>query len=266
MAASTETEGAPKLVKSAARVADVINLLGSVPGDYSVTRIAKTLQIPKSSAHGLLETLRQKGLVTRDANGNFSLSIRLLAMATSDFDVQDLRDKARPIMQELSNRFEATTNLAALDGDSVIYIEKVQSSAQTVQIVTYVGGTLPAHATALGKTLVGHLAPDEREEWLAAHDYIALTKHTLTSRAAMEKELEFFQAHGYAVDDEEFHEGVLCIAAPVFNHTGRAVAAMSLTGIKSRWLAEGPDRVPTLGDAVREAATRLSELLGHARA
>jgi IclR family transcriptional regulator, acetate operon repressor len=122
----------------------------------------------------------------------------------------------------------------------VVYIEKVQSSAQTIQLVTYVGGTLPAHATALGKVLVANLPPDERVTWLEEHEYVSLTKHTFTDAASMEHEIRACRDHGYAVDDEEFHEGVMCIAAPVFNHTSRVIAALSVTGIKSRWLANGP--------------------------
>jgi DNA-binding IclR family transcriptional regulator len=263
MDADTDGNGATKLVKSAARVADILELLAVGGEDYSVTEISKRLGIPKSSSHGLLNTLQEKGIISRDARGCYSLSLGFLAMAGQAFNVFDIRKSARPALERLSRQFNATANLAVLDGRNVVYIEKVQDSSQrTIQLVTYVGGSLPAHATALGKALVAELPDHLRDQWLSEHEYLRVTPSTVTTREAMEAELDRTRACGYAVDDEESHPSVLCVAAPVFDHTGAAIAAMSVTGIKMQLIGDDEGQVKVLGDAVRTTADSLSKSLG----
>lgn len=254
-----------RMVKSAARVADVLNLLGEGGSDMTAAEIAKRLQLPKSSAHGLLNTLLDKGIVTRDRRGNFSLSVRLLTLATKAFDVFDVRQVARPVMVQLSNELHLTCSLAVLDGGDVVYIEKVQDNSRPVQLVTYVGGTLPAHTTALGKVLVAELPAEARDTWLDQQDYQRLTARTIGDRSEMQAAMDRYLADGYSSDENESHDGVTCLAAPIFDHTGTCVAALSVTGLNlpgTAVLSEagGP---ATVGRRVRATADSISALLGY---
>jgi DNA-binding IclR family transcriptional regulator len=253
------------MVKSAARVADVLNLLGEGRADMTAADIAKELQLPKSSAHGLLNTLLEKGIVTRDRRGNFSLSVRLLTLATRAFDVFDVRQVARPVMMELSAELRLTCSLAVLDRGEVVYIEKVQDNSRPVQLVTYVGGTLPAHATALGKVLVAELAPDAREAWLDQQEYGRLTARTIRDRHGMQAAIERYLKDGYAAEENESHEGVTCVAAPIFDHTGAPVAALSVTGLNlpDTGVLSASGSKGEIGRRVRATADSISALLGY---
>lgn len=265
----TEADGAQpdgrRMVKSAARVADVLNLLGQGRDEMTAAEIAKELKLPKSSTHGLLNTLLDKGIVTRDRRGAFSLSVRLLTLATKAFDVFDVRQVARPVMVQLSAELHLTCSLAVLDGNDVVYIEKVQDSSRPVQLVTYVGGTLPAYATALGKVLVAELSPESREAWFEQQHYGRLTARTIADRAEMQAAIDRYRQDGFALDENESHEGVSCLAAPIFDHTGHAVAAMSVTGLNLPEIGSfgEPNSYDHIGRRVRATADSVSALLGY---
>lgn len=251
------------MVKSAARVADILNLLGQGAGELSASDVARQLNLPRSSAHSLLNTLLRKGVVTRDARGNYALSIALLALASNAFDVFDIRQSARPIMQDISAQFQVASNLAVLDGPHVIYIANVHDTARPTKLTNYVGSSVPAHATALGKVLVAELPHWQREQWLAGHVFEPITSRTATDRAQFEASLEDYIATGYAVEDEESHEGVIGFAAPVLDQTRKVVAAIGLSGVKSRVLVGAGDRTQFLGATLRRAADTLSARLGY---
>lgn len=127
-----------------------------------------------------------------------------------------------------------------------------------IQIATRVGGTAPAHATALGKVLVAALAADARKLWMEQHDFVALTEHTITSRPEFEQAVRLAEQQGYALDEEEQNLRTVCVAAPIKNHSGATVAAISLTCLSVDVL---PGRALQIS-AVTLGAGRVSKLLG----
>jgi DNA-binding IclR family transcriptional regulator len=258
---TSRTEGAPT-VKSARRVARILFLLGGHPGHARLAEVADKLEIPKSSAHALLQTLVAEDLLTRRGDGDYGLSPRWIAVLVGVLDRLDVRQAALPVMSELSRRFGSTSNLGILHAGSVIYVEQVRDHTHPVQLATHVGFAVPAHATALGKVLVAELPPTQREAWLAEHQFGALTRRTVTSRAELERQLSECRRTGFALDDEEFRDGVLCVAAAVRDHRGIAVGAVSITTIKSSFLGEDRDRAVRVGPEIREAADQISRALG----
>lgn len=120
------------------------------------------------------------------------------------------------------------------------------------------GGTAPAHPTGLGKVLVAAALPaDAQQLWLEQHDFIALTEHTITPRAGFEQARRSAKQHGCALDEEEQNLRTVCVAAPIKDHSGSTVAAMSLTCLSADVL---PGRA--LQIAVTDGAGRVSSLLG----
>jgi DNA-binding IclR family transcriptional regulator len=110
--------------------------------------IAQALDLPKSTTHGLLQTLQAKEFVVRDASQRYRLSLRLFSLAATALELVDLPELARPAMEELSGRTGGTCNLAVLDGHDVLYIEKVENRDSLVRLVTHVGTRIPAHVTS----------------------------------------------------------------------------------------------------------------------
>ena len=251
---------AGRRVRSAERVAAVLELLRRSPRPLRHVDVARAIELPKSSTSNLLDTLVDVGLVRLDERG-YSLGVRLIELGAAAAERLDIRGIARPALRRLSELGIGTSNLAILQGHDVLYIEKVNNPDHVIQIATRVGGTVAAHTTALGKVLVAELAPDQRERWLTEHNFARVTAHTITSAQEFRRALEFASANGYALDDEEQNLRTVCVAAPVRDHTGATVAAISLTCL-SVDVSEGRDVQIA---AVIRGAEQVSELLGATR-
>jgi DNA-binding IclR family transcriptional regulator len=246
-------------VRSAERVAAVLDLLRRSPEPLRHVDVARALKLPKSSASNLLDTLLDVGLVRQDDRG-YALGVKLIELGAAAAERLDIRGIARPVLRDLSELGIGTSNLAILDGHDVLYIEKLNNPEHVIQIATRVGGTVPAHTTALGKVLVAALPAEERLRWLSEHPFTAVTEHTITSASRFEQALEFATANGYALDDEESNLRTVCVAAPVRDHTGTTVAAISLTCLS----ADVGDERKLQINAVIAGAGQVSELLGAA--
>jgi DNA-binding IclR family transcriptional regulator len=216
-------------VKSAERVAALLELLGERRTPLRLMDVAQALEIPKSSAHGLLQTLMAKEFVVRDEQQRYRMGMKLFSLAASALGFLDLRELARPTMEGLAERQRATCNLAVLDGHDVLYIEKVEDRSNPVRLVTHVGTRLPAHVTALGKVLVAELPEAAQSLWLSEHEFNKFTEQTRTNRSALAHDLADYERLGYAVDNHEFHDAITGFAAGIQDSTGNVVAALSLT-------------------------------------
>ena len=244
-------------VRSAERVAAVLDLLRRSPQPLRHIDVATAIELPKSSTSNLLDTLVDVGLVRLDDHG-YSLGVRLIELGAAAAERLDIRGIARPTLRQLSELGIGTSNLAILQGHDVLYIEKVNNPDHVIQIATRIGGTVPAHVTALGKVLVAALPAPERARWINDHAFTPVTENTIVSAAEFERALEFAAGNGYALDDEEQNLRTVCVAAPVRDHTGVTVAAISLTCL-SVDVAGGRD---VQIEAVIRGAERVSELLG----
>jgi DNA-binding IclR family transcriptional regulator len=147
-------------------------------------------------------------------------------------------------------------NLGVLKGDLMVYIDKVDASDRPVRLSTAVGASVPAHATALGKALLSRVSPEELTDWLDHHPFERLTAATLMTPAALRADVLKSAERGYAIDREEFHVGITCIAAPITDHRKRPVAAVSLTSLTGVVESAGEEQI---GDAVCDVARKLSE-------
>lgn len=238
-------------------MATVLDLLAHSPRPLRHGEIARATGLPKSSATNLLDTLTAVGLVRAEERG-YSLGLRLIELGAAAAERLDIRAIARPVLRELSALGIGTSNLAILQGHDVLYIEKVNNPEHVIQIATRVGGTAPAHATALGKVLVAALPPDRRARWTSEHAFVAVTEHTITSATEFARALDLAAERGYAFDEEEQNLRTVCVAAPIRDHTGTAVAAISLTCLS----VDVRDGRETQVRAVVDGARRVSELMG----
>jgi DNA-binding IclR family transcriptional regulator len=244
-------------VRSAERVAAVLDLLRRSPDPLRHGEVAREIGLPKSTATNLLDTLAAVNLITRDERG-YSLGVKLIELGAAAAERLDIRSIARPVLRDLSELGIGTSNLAILQGHNVLYIEKFNNPEHVIQIATRIGGTAPAHATALGKVLVAALAPDARERWLAEHSFVAVTEYTITSVVEFKRALKFAADNGYALDDEEQNLRTVCVAAPIRDHAGETVAAISLTCLSAD-VRDGRSRQI---DAVVKGGQQVSEMLG----
>ncbi|MEV0425763.1 IclR family transcriptional regulator [Micromonospora sp. NPDC050495] len=201
-------------VKSAGRTLEVLEALAASPHRRSLVDLARDLGIPKSSLHGILRTLAQRGWVESDLTGTrFGLGLRALQVGAAYLTADDALGLLGTVLDELSRQFGETVHLGRLDGPHVVYLAK-RESVHPLRLYSAIGRQLPAHATALGKVLLAE-RPDEEVDALLPRPLRALTRHTLSTPEALHADLAAIRRRGYAVDREESTEGIVCVAMAV---------------------------------------------------
>ena len=195
-------------VKSAARTLDVLEALAAGPCSFG--ELARTLRIPKSSLHGILGTMRDRGWVEQPAEGLVRLGLHALQVGTAYLDADEAVARTAALLDRLAATTGETVQLARLDGQSVVYLAK-RESTHPVRLISTIGGRLPAHATALGKALLAQRDPSDVRRSLT-FPLEALTSRTITDWKRLRAALQRTREQGYAVDREEAAEGLCCFA------------------------------------------------------
>jgi DNA-binding IclR family transcriptional regulator len=237
-------------VKSAGRTLDVLEVLADQPRPWTLVDLARALDIPKSSLHGLLRTMTARGWVRADETGTrFRLGMRALQVGAAYLDGDDLVSVLSAVLDELSRRLGETVHLGRIDGDQIVYLAK-RDSTHRLRLYSAVGRRLPAHATALGKALLAEL-PDGDVDALLAWPLDRLTPGTITDRIGLHRALAEVRESGFAVDREENAEGIMCFAMAV-PLTVPATDAVSVSVPTTRVTAEVErDVVAALTDLIR---------------
>ncbi|GAA2588695.1 IclR family transcriptional regulator [Dactylosporangium fulvum] len=228
-------------VKSASRTLEVLEALAASPHRRSLVDLARALNIPKSSLHGILRTMAKRGWVESDDTGTrFGLGVRALQVGAAYLMTDDTVGLLGGVLDDLSQQFGETVHLGRLDGAHVVYLAK-RESVHPLRLYSAIGRQLPAHATALGKVLLAD-RPDDALDQLLAWPLQALTAHTITTRDALRAELSTVRARGYAVDREENTEGIVCFAMAVPLQTP-ATDAISLSVPGARLGADSEEQI-----------------------
>jgi DNA-binding IclR family transcriptional regulator len=244
-------------VKSAYRALDVLEAIAGGPS--TLAELSRLLDIPKSSLHGLMRTLTDRGWVTPvDGGTRFRLGLRALQVGTRFVADDDLVGLVAPSLDRLAAATGETVQQARLDGNRIVYLAK-RDTAHQVRIISSIGSRLPAHATALGKAL---LASREDDEVTALLDppLPALTSRTLTDVDALLDELARTRDRGYSVDDGEAAEGLRCFAVAV--PSGRGVLPTDAVSVSVPAFRIHPDGESRVVEALLGEQQRLRGLLG----
>lgn len=248
-----------RIIQSVARALDVLELLSEHHREMGVTEIAGHMALNKSSVHGLVSTLHRRGFLDQNpANGKYRLGLRLLEIGFQVKDAMDLAQLAEPLIRDLVNEYRETAHLVTLDQGEVVYIYKLESP-ESIRMCSQVGRRLPVHCTGVGKAMAAFLPREELDSILDRRGLPPRTPHTITDRQAFLQELERVRSQGVAYDREEVEEGLKCVAAPIFDHQGQVVAALSLAGPAHRIDA----KAARLVEAVRASAGQVSSRLGY---
>lgn len=247
----------PGPIQSVDRALQVLETLGRI-GVGGATEIAGDLGVHKSTVSRLLASLEARGFVEGTGEwGRYRLGITLARLAGQAVGQLDLPRLSQQVCDDLAMSVGETANLAVLDGPRAVNIVEGRSPAE-VALRTWVGQSSPTHATASGKSLlVGH---DGRA--LTARlgrNLDSFTAHTRTSIAALQQDLSAARDRGWSSAREELELGLNAVAAPVYDHSGRLVAALSVSGPAYRLL---PQRFSDVGDQVHAAATELMTRVG----
>lgn len=246
-------------VKSARRAITLLEVFAARPAWLSLAEMHEATGFPRSSLHGLLRTLRDAGWIETDDTGTrFRLGVRALVCGTAYLDRDPVIPYATETLEKLREDTGFTVHYARLCGGEVVYLE-TRESRSSEHLISRVGRTLPAHATALGKVLLAELSDGELTELLPA-TLPARTEHTVTDRGVLFSELTVIRDRGYATEWQEGTAGVACAAAAV-PYRLPATDAVSCSMPLGRTTEAEQHRV---GAQLREAAGQLARRLRQA--
>jgi IclR family KDG regulon transcriptional repressor len=246
------------MVNAATRAFAVLDRL-SRQRTIGLEDLSRDVKLAKPTVYRFLLTLQELGYARRADGDRWALSLKMFNVGSRALDHMDLYSCARPVAEELSEDLGETVHMGVLEGDSAVYVLKIESR-YTIRMFSRVGRRIPLHCTAIGKCLLAFVPEEERENTLKGVRLLAFTKKTLTTRATLYAELERIREQGFALDAEEHEEGIHCIGAPVFDHTGAIVATISVSwpGFRYEW-GEENEKI----EKVKAAAGRISALLGY---
>lgn len=251
------TKVARRSVQSVDRALDLLEALATSEGEISITSLANRTSLHVSTVHRLLTTLLRRGYVRQNPEtSRYFTGAKLATLAEGRSRFNELRLRARPVLRSLTEQTRETANLVVLDDVMAVYIETVPSP-QVVRMFTTLGNRVPLHATGAGKALLAALVPDRRDALIDRIDLRAHTARTIVDKASLRRALEEVRERGYAIDDEEYDEGVRCVAVAV-GPAGAPLAAISVSAPASRMTRQ---RCAELAPLLRRAATELSEAL-----
>ena len=207
----------------------LLDALAGAPGGMGVSELAAATGNSPSSTHHMLSTFALHDFVIKDPQTRkYSLGYRFLTLSRSILDNMDVRRIARPHLQRLFNAVGETAHLAVLRQGRVLYIDKIEKRGG-LSLATYIGFTTAPHSAAGGKVLISEMTPDEIREIYPAEPLTSSGINTLSTLEELFVDLATTRRQGYALDDEEYYEGVRCVAAPI-RAGGRIIASISLTG------------------------------------
>ncbi|MDD3704901.1 MAG: IclR family transcriptional regulator [Clostridiaceae bacterium] len=247
-----------QLLQSVENALKIIDLL-SENGEMGISEISRALKVGKSTAFRLTSTLKSRGFVIQSASTEkYNLSTKFVRIGSSILAKYDLISIVRPYLQELSRKHGEATHLVVMEGQEIVFIDKVNSSNVSIQMHSRIGARMPAYCTGTGKLLLASNYMDSIDEYL---DKTVLTKHTdntLTDKEDIKKELARIIKNGYSEDNEETEIGLYCFAAPIKNYMNKTIAAISISGPAARMKEKKEEIV----GSIRQTADNISESIG----
>ena len=249
-------------LRSVGRALDVLQALGSgASKGMSVGEIAEAIGVSRSTAFTLLQTMVTRGFVADTRIGGarlYRLGLALVLLGDRALADMNITQIATPILQQLTDATQLTSRLAVLDDGYAVAIGRVDAPGPFRMTASLGRRELP-HCSSVGKALLARLPIDRVMAILTRLGMPRRTEHTLTSQAALLADLRDVAMRGYAFDNEEDNIGVVCVGAAVYDRSGEAVAAISVTSMK---LERSDEDLHELGASVCAYADRISLLLG----
>ena len=246
-------------VQSVDRAVSVLEILART-GTAGVSEVALDIGVHKSTAFRLLSALEDRGLVeqTRE-RGKYRLGLGILRLASTVPGRLDLVGQGRPVCEELAAALDETVNVAVLRSHHAVNLDQSRGAA-AIAAHNWIGQLTPLHATSSGKILLAHQPASARTRLLDAAGMRRFTVRTITARRALSAQLSAALGDGYATTVEEYEDGLNALAAPVRDHTGSVVAAVSVSGPAYRL---SPARMAKIAGELVAGADRISERLGY---
>lgn len=227
--------------------------------EWGVREVAEELKMAKSSTHDLMSSLAKLGFLSKTDGNRYRLGWRLVTLSEVLLSTTELRQEAHPVMEELAARYQETIHLAVLDDTQAVYVDKLEGRQAVRVELTSLGARLYAHCSALGKVLLAYSPVEEVKRIIKTAGLPSFTPNTITNEDELYEALAKIQKQGYAYDLEEILPDLCCVSAPIYNHSAKVIAAISMSIPAYRFRRSQTE----YRDAVMRAARSISKRLGY---
>jgi DNA-binding IclR family transcriptional regulator len=241
------------------RLFQIIEFMACSKDWVSLRTMARELKISAASAYRSLNSLKELGYVRQHPqDSKYQLTLKIAWVSAQVLENVQLRQIAHPFLQSLTSMTNETTHLAVREGQEFVYIDKVDNT-QAMRMRSRVGQRGQLHCTAAGKSMLAFMPEHEVRPLMQHLKLQPVTEHTITDPAKFQQHLLQIKRLGYAVDDEENEMGIRCIGSPIYDHAGRLVGALSISG----WtITMTRERIPQLAPELMQTCRRISNELG----
>ncbi|MEF2965761.1 IclR family transcriptional regulator [Paenibacillus sp. M1] len=224
----------------------------------NINEMARLSGIPKTSVHRMIGSLEEMGFLTKDKDGKYELGLVFLQFGNLVAERLDIRHIALPVMEKLRDEIAEAVHLVLRDGNESIYIEKLDTD-HPVRLFTKIGKKAPLYAGASSRIILAFLPEEEREAYMNEAELKPFASGTITDKGRLAEMLNKSKATGYSFSVSELENYTAELSAPIFDHTGQILGALSVAGLEIQF---GEERVAALVPELQRAANEISQKLG----
>lgn len=249
--------GGPSMIQSLLRASQLLECFDDQHSELGIVQLGRMTGLNKSTVHHLVATLCAAGLLDKTSAHRYRLNLHILTLGSRVMARLEVGGVADPVLRQLQATLQETIHLAVSENLTAVYIIKFESP-RSIAMISRVGRGVPLHCSGVGKILLAYntrLLSD-----VLSHELISYTPSTITSEHELSDHLHTVRRQGYAIDDGEISDGLMCIAAPVYNYANKVVAAVSASGPRQRMRAYP---LAAIIAEVKRAAQAVSSEMGY---
>lgn len=260
MEESREQIGKDAGVQSINRAFQILEALMDHQKGLRIAELVEILHLNKSTIHRILQTLDARGYIDKDERTkSYRLGMKVMALSSHYLNGLELKTVALPFLERLQQQTKVFVHLGILDGNEIVYLEKIGPYTH-FSMYSQIGKRAPLYSTALGKAVFSNLDKGHRAEILKKITYEPITEHTVRNEVEFLEEIAITKQRGYAIDEQENELEMRCVAVPIFDFTGRVIAAVSASGYVNSFPQE---KILQFGNYVTECAKSISMQMGY---
>ncbi|WMI82142.1 IclR family transcriptional regulator [Anaerotignum sp. MB30-C6] len=259
MDADSKRENYVKSIFKAFQIIEELNKFG----ELSIGELSQALSMDKGTVHRLVNTIKEAGYIVQNPfSRKYANSIKLFTIGNRIIERTSIKEIARPYIEAVAEETKETINLCMHSGINIVYIDKMESNS-AIKVGIEVGTALPMYCTGMGKAILAFLPQEELFKIIENTSFKKRTAKTVSSKEELLQQLELVRQNGYAEDGEEYVDGLISFAAPIFDYRNHPVAAISISMPKLRYKEE--EQRQYYVNLVKNTAETLSNELGHKR-
>lgn len=247
---------AKAILQTVDRALQLLEIVAEHPEGVVAKELEESLELNKVTVHRLLATLENRGFIERIGNG-YTMGIKVVELSSMKLNNVELKTEATPYLRKLVRELGLPVQMAILEGQEAVFIDKVESLT-SLRMYSQIGKRIPVYSSGVGKALLLRKTDEEILNLLSKVEFIQFTSKTLTSAEAVLEEIKRARITGYTVDNEEHEEGIICVAAPIYDYRGEIIAAISAGGREGVFMNDsGQESIQRIKNTALEISKRL---------